>query len=865
MLGLADMLFSAVATPRKLSLIAVLLFVIVIIYYQNSPHHDRLPTFSRPGSGVSLSDDNKSIPGSDQGRGNGYAHTPGSTQRPADDAPSRQELAGSGGQQDTQPGDWVKPGSAADGDTEPLHPVGGDTTTTATSLPETRPTVHHTFTPISHESAKTVSSKIQQLIKQWTPPVFSSHWPPYEYYSSAEEDYDPNRWEGFEWENDYYVRNGVKKLAEQHKKEAKPIPFLPYPAYNSEQWKQQWHGEMVSCQGPRGKTLDKSEEDWLQAYPVMVDGFPKPAVGSADVLGIDLNQCFDRYGRFGPYGFNQDETKRATDWKQKKVRPDWNLVRWGALQDRCLEANKERYAPDARQPVNRRPSKELPKDHMDAPKQRPASAHGKAYQKRTALLIRVWEGYVYTSNDIEAIRALITELNLLSGGEYQVFLFVNIKDRHADIFNNAQVYTDMLEQHIPRELHGISILWNEALMQEWYPKIGDWQVYWHQFMSLQWFSKMYPEYDFVWNWETDARYTGNHYQFLERIRDFAAKQPRKYLWERNARFYFPEAHGSYDAWLNDTHASIQTAIKTDNMQPVWGPQPYRVPSQPSAPFPQTPLGPNPPHALSTDDFEWGVTEEADLITLQPIWDPTNTSWTMRDKVWNFLPGIHPHFSPDHPRDGGFTHPDFATLPRRAFINTLARFSKRQLHAMHVENVAGRTMQAEMWPATVALHHGLKAVYAPHPIWLDHKWPAWYLDAVFNADGGETARWGAGADSVYNQDREHNFAGWSWYYASDFPRILYRRWLGWSASIGSKEQFPNNPMLQLGGEEFEEKGVVVEFAPQTPDGTQAAPAGGSFGGRKEKVGGMGRMCLPAMLLHPIKRVYLGAEDDALRGT
>ena len=116
--------------------------------------------------------------------------------------------------------------------------------------------------------------------------------------------------------------------------------------------------------------------------------------------------------------------------------------------------------------------------------------------------------------------------------------------------------------------------------------------------------------------------------------------------------------------------------------------------------------------------------------------------------------------------------------------------------MHIENRAGRTMQTEMWPATVALHHGLKAVYVPHPIWTDRKWSGWYMDAVFNADGGELARWGARHDSVYNHDREHNFAGWSWYYSTEFPKTLYHRWLGWVAKVGSKEQYPNNPLRSL---------------------------------------------------------------------
>jgi hypothetical protein len=239
----------------------------------------------------------------------------------------------------------------------------------------------------------------------------------------------------------------------------------------------------------------------------------------------------------------------------------------------------------------------------------------------------------------------------------------------------------------------------------------------------------------------------------------------------------------------------------------------------------------PPRESYQDNFGWGVGEEADLITLQPIWDPTETEWSYRSKIWNFIPGMHPVFNGD--ADPGYDeahHKDFKHIKRRTYINTLSRFSRRQLHAMHLENLVGRAMQAEMWPATVALHHGLKAVYAPHPIWTDRQWPGWYMDAIFNADGNETAQWGERLDSVYNHDREYNFYGWSWYYASKFPKTLYRRWLGWS------DKDDVGPLHAITGKQLEETGG--EF---------------SLDGLPESVGGKGRMCLPAMLLHPVKKV------------
>ena len=825
------MLFSA--SPRRLVLLGTIGFILVILSVQRTSYGAFLP--STRIAGLSSSHNGKGRP---EGKANGRFEVvgDGGLQVPAG---KHDKILGQSHVQPSRPGHEGKhgdPNGPADANGIPMRSSSAFQSAVQVL---TKPNA----SPLPHEPFDKIQSKVHQLRAKWAPPTVGGHWPPYNWFGGV--DYDPNLWEGFEWNNDFYTRSGVKKLAKENPKAAKPVPYLPYPDYNRPQWTSQWRGEYVSCIGARGKLLNESKEDWVLAYPGLPDGFPEPAVGDAGVTGLDVGHCIDRYHRFGPYGHGQNGKKRVYSWDRPRIKPMWPSVRWGQLQEQCLLSNKDRYRPNAQQPLTLTPGSDLPIDtgfinddesHSRIPK----------YHPRTALLIRAWQTYDYTDNDLEAIRALITELSLLSGGEYQVFLLVNIKNRKIDL-TNKPVQQGLLDKYVPRELHSISLLWNEKILEEWYPKVGDWQVYWHQFMPLQWFSNMYPQFDFVWNWETDARYTGNHYHFLEQVAAFAKAVPRKYMWERNQRFYFPDAHGSYKQWLADTDATIEAGVKNGSLEVVWGPQPYNKTYQ-------TPIGPTPPRSLESDEFDWGVGEDADLITLQPIWDPTHTQWAFRDKIFNFFPGIRPQFSAKDPLDDQFTHPDFVNIPRRTYINTVSRFSRRLLHAMHVENRAGRTMQAEMWPATVALHHGLKAVYAPHPIWTDRKWPGWYMDAVFNADGQEFARWGARNDSVYNQDREHNFAGWSWYYSTEFPKTLYRRWLGWTASVGSERQFPNNPLRVMGGKEFEERGVKYLFPEREPDGSAPTSATGSFiGGRKKVVGGQGRMCLPPMLLHPVKRV------------
>lgn len=773
------MLLSPFSSPRRLILLAVFLFFSVLVLIRNSqyssylPKYDHLPSFSESES-----------------------HS---------DEPTKVN---------ERPKDVWEPYVAGKPTPTPAGQQWEYTEDEPTRLPAAvvsadpvLASLTESITPIPQLSYAETQAKIQKLI-DWTPPDTPNHWPGWGDYKN--EDYDPNRWEGFDWDNGFYENNGIDRLEAAG---IKPKPYYPYPDYNSESWSKEWTGEFEPCQGPRGHDLtpNSKSDELVQAYPSLPNNFPNVSIGSAEVVGVDSDTCIDRDMRYLPYGANSSDDL------------DWTNIHWGQLQNECLLRNKDRYESNARAPMNLKPIRSLPRDHDKW--EEPSSfvqEDGTKHHSRTAVVIRTWEGYTYTENDMHAIRALVTELSLLSGGEYQLYLLVNVKEREADIYDNPQVYQDVLRRVVPRELRDISVLWTERVCEEWYPEVGDWQVYWMQFMPLQWFSKTHPEFDYVWNWETDARYTGNHYNFLEQISAFSKSLPRKHLWERNARFYMPEEHGNWPSYLADTDAAIENATAAGTMTPVWGPL--------KGVDTQDPVGPWPPTDQEDDNYSWGVGEEADLITLQPIWDPSMTEWSYRHKIWNFEPGVRPIFDSNDPVAEGFYHRGYTNLPRRVFINTVARFSKRMLHAMHIENLAGRSMQAEMWPATVALHHGLKAVYAPHPIWSDHKWPSWYANAIFNTDNGKTARWGQEIDSPYNHDREANFRGWSWYYSTNFPKVLYRRWLGWKGDDGG--------LGKLGGEDFEVNGTVM--------------------GDGNTVGGHGKMCLPPMLLHPVKKVVENEE-------
>jgi hypothetical protein len=124
--------------------------------------------------------------------------------------------------------------------------------------------------------------------------------------------------------------------------------------------------------------------------------------------------------------------------------------------------------------------------------------------------------------------------------------------------------------------------------------------------------------------------------------------------------------------------------------------------------------------------------------------------------------------------------------------------------MHKENAEnGRAAFSEMFPGTVALHHGLKAVFAPHPVFVDRKWPPGFLEKTFN--NGVDGLTGGRMQSIFGA-REHNFRGSSWYYNALFAGQVYKAW-----ATGMKGEEGEEDRLERGG----------------------------------------RMCLRAMLVHPIK--------------
>jgi hypothetical protein len=214
------------------------------------------------------------------------------------------------------------------------------------------------------------------------------------------------------------------------------------------------------------------------------------------------------------------------------------------------------------------------------------------------------------------------------------------------------------------------------------------------------------------------------------------------MWERNSRFYIPAVHGAYDS-------DFRKFVERIEDEAVWGPLPLPINDREL-------VGPTPPvPSPRQDSYAWGVGEEADYIGFLPIFHPIGTDWVIKNEVSGYLG---------------------ADTPRRASLITHSRLSRRLLLAMDAENLAGRHMGSEMFPVTTALHHGLKAITAPHPIYSDKNLPPESADKWFNS--GVNGRTGSTKNSPFSWGRESRFKDLSWYYRANLPGRLYWNFLGW---------------------------------------------------------------------------------------
>ncbi|KIV81461.1 hypothetical protein PV11_03648 [Exophiala sideris] len=501
----------------------------------------------------------------------------------------------------------------------------------------------------------------------------------------------------------------------------------------------------------------------IRAYQGLPQGMPEPLFGSSKELGLQDDICYDRVNRFAPYGAWSSQEQGGlglnmegdTEGVEQLKFINWDDVNWHLTQQRCLENNGARLI------------------------------------SRTAFILRTWHTFHYTEYHIMMLRAMISELSLASGGQYTVHFLIQVQDGNLPIWADQDLYNQVLNDSLPAEFQGMGTLWSTAQMKLIYLPPFDESIenisggdiygaYRSLHFALQYFASRHPEFDYFWQWEMDIRVTGHYHELLNQVTSWAEKQPREYSWEYSSNFFIPSLH-------NYSYASFVDSIMNKTTTPIYGPQ----------------LAENASLDIPSQRHPPGTNDIVDLITFNPLFDPSRTRWAFRNDITGY----------NISRDG--------RPPTRAALITATRLSRRLLQLMHEETYRHHhTMFPEMFPASIALHYGLKAVYAPLPVYFDRDWPAEHANEVFNNAPISKASKQAGMDhgkghfhgdggSVFGPG-EHVFRGGTYYSEPGFAGYLWRRWLG-------KENAHGEVAWDTEGD----------------------------------AGGSGRMCLPMMVLHPVK--------------
>lgn len=190
-------------------------------------------------------------------------------------------------------------------------------------------------------------------------------------------------------------------------------------------------------------------------------------MNSFDTMSLD-RVSYDRYYRYGPYGYGENETREIPGWS-KPSKVHWDAVQWGKLQRDCMNRNKNRYKPNS---IASAPDPWIPRKNDDETDNGNDKAM-QSFRKRTAVVMRAYTDFEYSQNDLHNIRSLIVELSLRSGAEYEMFLLVHVKDETIPIFSDWESYDNVIRSNVPPEFWDMTELFNLGLLSAWYPKIKE--------------------------------------------------------------------------------------------------------------------------------------------------------------------------------------------------------------------------------------------------------------------------------------------------------------------------------------------------------------------------------------------------------
>ena len=430
----------------------------------------------------------------------------------------------------------------------------------------------------------------------------------------------------------------------------------------------------------------------------------------------------------------------------------WNDVDWALLQNNCVVQNQWRFSHTenitATTRIHMRPSWESLNPKVSSQRSRLTTRTA-----RTAIVLRAWDTYRYTQEDMVHIRSIISEAALGSAGRYAVFLLVHLKqNEHRRQLNKGQKeYDEILNKVVPREFRNMAVLFDETLLESWYEKVEDHRPEFQMYQALQLFANVY-QFDYYWQLEMDMRILMNTREYFDKLADFASNESRTQAFQRATYRFMPSLYPTYDDFMKSVNIGHSSSRSNSFTRPEIPeiPEPFGVDRPPSTAqsFPN-----------GSEPFGWGVSEPADLIitnTLVPVLEMTN--WPYKDYVHGFSLGAD-------------------ALPRLQSPVSMARCSAVLLNLIHDAQFSrGLALPSEATSLSYASYHGLKISYPPVPFFMrDPQRDVKEMETLFN--GGPVEIGGKGA-ALYDPIRHWDVANdGTWHWGGAWPREIMDVWLG----------------------------------------------------------------------------------------
>lgn len=161
----------------------------------------------------------------------------------------------------------------------------------------------------------------------------------------------------------------------------------------------------------------------------MCTDFPTPALGLSEIFNAIPQDCLTSKER----------------WSQYEDGPDWDGIDLGTLQ-----SGIGRNADTPRESV-------------------PQSV------TRTAVVLRAWDDFRWTADDIRNVRAMVSELAEADVGEYQIFILLHL--RHAPLadIDRDKALQRMKPRFVPESMVNTTEIWTYSDVATAYPKVGEYE------------------------------------------------------------------------------------------------------------------------------------------------------------------------------------------------------------------------------------------------------------------------------------------------------------------------------------------------------------------------------------------------------